>query len=152
MKKFIAFALAAMSLMACRNDDSSKETSIIGTWKLSAHVVYDGKTNNILSTEATNACISKNTYQFTNDGKVTGHIFEEIYPTDICKDEGIYNGTYKYDASKKTINIERSGMSTQTLSVFRITNTVLEIKTQMDYDLNKDGIVDIPVFVYTKVK
>ena len=150
MKKIILFATAAISLTACRNDENDNSSSIVGTWKETKYVIYDGKTNQVLKTTNLDACESKSTLDFTNDGKFKWHTYQSYNST--CTDLGIEGGTYNYNqANKKLSVIWSDDPTTYTVDVLKLTSTELEF-TDDDWDYNGDGVKDKHTKVFTRIK
>lgn len=135
--------LSVVALMSCSNDDdTNNEVSIVGTWKESKTVVYNGTNNVVLATELPDDCDKKNTYDFTNSGKLHTKIFY-TKSDGTCGEDGNSTANYTYDAAGKKINVDG-----EISDVLSLTNNELQVVVDMN-DENGDGVDDkVVLFLY----
>lgn len=114
MKNILLLSVALVSLVSCRNDDdktsNSSELSVVGTWKHTKHIIYDGKTKKVLISSNVDDCSAKSRIEFLKDGKCSVHNYELVNNT--CIDNGIQNGVYTYDANAKKMTATLEGENT----------------------------------------
>lgn len=134
-------ALGVAAVMSCSKDDENNDqASIIGTWKESKTVVYNGSNNAVLATELPDDCDKKNTYDFTDSGKLHTKTFY-TKSDGTCADDGNFTYSYSYDAGAKKIIVD--GESSDVLA---LTSSELQIVVDMN-DENGDGVDDKVVLV-----
>ena len=120
MKKAILFIVGMLGLVSCyRNGGEENEnpanapeyfkSEVVGTWKPSGYVIYDGRDKNtILEYGQLVGCEINNGYHFANDDTYNEHQYET--GTDgRCSDKGEFLGTYGEIRVRSTQNIDYDG-------------------------------------------
>jgi len=136
MKKILMMSLGVFALMSCSNDDENENAvSIVGTWKESKIVIYNGTNNAVLDTELPDDCDKKNTYEFTSNGILNSKI---LYTKSdgTCEEDGFFSESYTYDPATKKITVAGT-----TTDVIQLTQNELQIVYDVN-DENGDGVDD----------
>ncbi len=136
-------SLGVFALMSCSNDDENENAvSIVGTWKESKIVIYNGTNNAVLDTELPDDCDKKNTYEFTSNGILNSKIFY-TKSDGICEEDGFFSESYTYDPATKKITVAGT-----TTDVIQLTQNELQIVYDVN-DENGDGVDDqVVMFMY----
>lgn len=140
---FLSFSVLA--LMSCSNDDDQEnESSIVGLWRESKIVIYNGTNNAVLNTEMPDDCDKKNTYEFTSGGQINIKTFYTQSSTGNCLEDTTSSEAYTYNSETKKITV-----GNETSDVLSLTSNELQIVVDMD-DENNDGVDDKVVLVLYK--
>ena len=136
-------SLGVFALMSCSNDDENESAvSIVGTWKESKIVIYNGTNNAVLDTELPDDCDKKNTYEFTSNGILNSKIFY-TKSDGTCEEDGTFSESYTYDPATKKITVAGT-----TTDVIQLTQNELQIVYDVN-DENGDGVDDqVIMFMY----
>lgn len=143
MKKLILAILVLSGLSACKKDDDSVSSPIIGVWKEGKIVIYSGTNNAVISTKTPDNCALNSTYQFSNDGVYT--ISKFYYSNEICTHNDPYTKIYTYNTGTNILEIE--GESEK--KVLSATENELQILLKLE-DKNNDEILDKVVWYLYK--
>lgn len=137
-------SLGVAIVMSCSSDDDATDSqaSIVGTWKESKTVIYNGSNNAVLDTELPDECDKKNSYEFTSAGQLNTTIYY-TQSGGVCAIDGTDSEAYTYNSETKKIVV--NGETTDVLS---LTSNELQIVVDLN-DENGDGIDDkVVMFLY----
>lgn len=164
MKKTMIFLFATIFIFsACqknansnkKNDGNEITGNIIGDWRITKKLVLSGKNNAELDSKPVKApenCGAKDTYTFKAGDKF---IYDMYYGNEdgkcvpFTKDEG----EYKFSRKDKTLSTKLKFGPRIKYKIYKLTNTEMYLTDPLEEgDHNKDGVEDIYVLVFTKVK
>lgn len=143
-KKLTLLSLSALAILSCSKDDENNDVSIVGVWKESKTVIYNGANNSVLNTEFPDDCDKKNTYEFTSGGLLNIKTFYTQSGTGLCIEDGTSSESYTYNPETKKIVV-----GGETSDVLSLTNNELQVVVDMD-DENNDGVDDKVVMFLVK--
>lgn len=144
---YFAGICTLLMLTSCGSDSDEEQypiftgSPLLGEWKKSKEIILSGKNNSIIAIKDNNDPCEKNaTTNFAADGKVH---FKQFYKNSNgnCIQHPIETKSYNYDPSAKKLYI--NGMLYG--EIIMLTGTQQEIKVNLDYDENGDGIKDYAV-------
>lgn len=143
-RNLLALSLGILSVMSCSKDDENENAaSIVGVWKESKTIIYNGKDNSILNTELPDNCDKKNFYEFTKEGKFNSKIHYTKNDGTCMEDSTtLMNYAYNYETKKLSLDDEVS-------DVLLLTNNELHVVVDME-DENNDDVNDKIVLVLVK--
>lgn len=142
-KNLVLGALSVLALSSCRKDDEENTPTIVGVWKPLKEIVISGKDGAIISSENSDSCYKKSTFNFKNDNTVISTIYEENMDGN-CTNFGSETLPYSYDANNKKLTVE--GEEQEVLS---LSSTEFQIVSDYD-DVNNDNFDDKIVLVLVK--
>lgn len=146
-KGYLAGVFALLMLISCGSDSDEVQypvftgSPLLGEWKKSKEIIFSGKNNSIIATYDNNDPCEKNaTTKFAADGKVH---FKQFYKNSNgnCIQHPIETKSYSYDPSAKKLYINDVLYG----EIIMLTGTLQEIKVNLDYDENGDGVKDYAI-------
>ncbi|MCG2793672.1 MAG: lipocalin family protein [Weeksellaceae bacterium] len=153
MRKLILIAFASLSMIYCRKDDDEKEESmmIVGTWKTTDYIAISGKDGSIIYSNTIPAtdCIRKSNYTYRSNGKYLAENFSDPQ-TGQCGNIGfLQEMDYIYNEAAKTISHKIDGVTQESINVYSLSKTEMQILVDDKMDQNSDGIPDKILKIYT---
>ena len=158
MKKAILFIVGMLGLVSCyRNGGEENENTqeyfkseVVGTWKESGYVIYDGRDKNtILDYGNLVGCQTNNGYHFANDDTYNEHQYE-TGSDGRCSDKGELLGLYEYNPDTKKVSMTQNDGTRSELNLISVTYGEIRVLTTKNIDHNRDGKPDLYVAVYKR--
>ena len=161
MKKAILFIVGMLGLVSCyRNGGEENEnpanapeyfkSEVVGTWKPSGYVIYDGRDKNtILEYGQLVGCEINNAYHFANDDTYNEHRFEKN-SDGRCSDKGELLGLYEYNPDTKKVSMTQNDGTRSELNLISVTYGEIRVLTTQTVDHNHDGVNDVYVIIYKR--
>jgi len=145
MKNNILITLCSVAFIASscsKDEETTQEFSIIGTWSPSRQIVV-GSNGVTISNTAYSDCYKASTFNFKEDNTMTSHTYNFDSAGD-CKNFGLVTVPYTYDHNAKKLTIDG-----ENVEIISRTNNEFQFVSDYD-DMDNDGKDDKIITVLVK--